>query len=522
MVVVIAYVGYTRTAGHFTYALDDAYIHMSLAKNLVTHGVMGATPFEFTSASSSPLWTLLLALVFKITGVHDVTPLILEVLVSIGLLVIADAALYRFGVRAIPRFLALFWIVFAAPLAPIVFGGMEHPLQILLDVAFVSATVGLMSSEDSSWNGRVVALLALAAGVGAIRYEGLVLVGVAALCIAARRRWSQAVALVAAGGLPAVLYGFWTMANGARFLPNPVLIKGLNSAGIGMLLQSPAAYAEEFARKWTTGYPLYLMVAACTLLLIVQWLNRRPLWSPAVLFPSVALLTSYVHLTVGDIGWFFRYEDYMVVLVGMSLIMQLVDLRPVLKMLRPASWAVLVVAVAFLAGGLLASANRGQVAFRSTAQAVKNIYDQQYQLAHFLKANPQYRSAAIGDLGAITYFNDDLRILDLEGLALNGVPVEEMGPERLSEARINQLVEDHGSQIAIVYPDYFTGQPASWKLVGSWTIENNLVTFGPEVTFLAIPPTDPDALARAMSEYSETQLPRDVRVVIEGQELSRW
>lgn len=59
------------TGANFAYALDDAYIHMAMAKNLAHHGVMGATRFEFTSSSSSPLWTLLLTVAFVVSGVRN-------------------------------------------------------------------------------------------------------------------------------------------------------------------------------------------------------------------------------------------------------------------------------------------------------------------------------------------------------------------------------------------------------------------------------------------------------------------
>ena len=50
-----------RTDGHFTYALDDAAIHLSMGDVLAHHGTWGVVPGEFQSASSSPLFTLLLA-----------------------------------------------------------------------------------------------------------------------------------------------------------------------------------------------------------------------------------------------------------------------------------------------------------------------------------------------------------------------------------------------------------------------------------------------------------------------------
>ena len=60
--------GLRATDGHLIYSLDDAYIHMAVAKNLARSGVWGCTPFHFSSSSSSLLWTLILGIANRLAG----------------------------------------------------------------------------------------------------------------------------------------------------------------------------------------------------------------------------------------------------------------------------------------------------------------------------------------------------------------------------------------------------------------------------------------------------------------------
>ena len=227
-----------------------------------------------------------------------------------------------------------------------------------------------------------------------------------------------------------------------------------------------------------------------------------------MLFPLIALGVSVIHLIVGDVGWFFRYEDYMVMLLGIGLITQLFDVFPLRAKPKPALVVVLVLAVLATGAAVLASARRGDVALRSTSSALKNIYDQQYQLAHFLKATSSsraWRSATWSPSRTST----TTCACSISGLALNGVPVAWLAGTTFTQRRSGELTERNGAQIAIVFPDYFD-VPAEWRQAGTWTIDNDLVTFGPTVAFYAIPPTDPAALAEAMRAYERTSLPADV------------
>ena len=66
------------------YALDDAYIHMAVARSLARHGVWGVTPYAFTSSTSSLAWPLLLALADLVVGVRAATPLVLNLAFAVA------------------------------------------------------------------------------------------------------------------------------------------------------------------------------------------------------------------------------------------------------------------------------------------------------------------------------------------------------------------------------------------------------------------------------------------------------
>src|SRR4051794_15766820 len=93
----IIVVALVRDRGVFTYGLDDPYIHMAIARNLVVHGLWGVTPDAFVSASSSPLWILILS-IFQLLGISlTVVPLLLNVLSATAILVLGYRESQREG-----------------------------------------------------------------------------------------------------------------------------------------------------------------------------------------------------------------------------------------------------------------------------------------------------------------------------------------------------------------------------------------------------------------------------------------
>src|SRR5205814_6441152 len=100
------------THGGFVYVLDDPYIHMAMAKHFATVGVWGITPYAFSSSSSSLLWTLLLAGVYRLGGVFELAPLVMTAAAASLLLAALELLLTRLGVPPAARCVALVAVVF--------------------------------------------------------------------------------------------------------------------------------------------------------------------------------------------------------------------------------------------------------------------------------------------------------------------------------------------------------------------------------------------------------------------------
>jgi hypothetical protein len=249
------------TDGHLVYALDDAYIHMAVAKTLANHGIWGCTPFHFSSSSSSLLWTLVLGAADRAFGVHDWTPLLLNVAFAIATLLVADVSMGRFGVPAVARASTLLGIVVAFPLSGMVLMGMEHILHLLLTIAFAAAAVLALTTPRAAESQpakrrRTLALCLLGALLGASRYEGLFLIGLVCLALLVRRQLARALSIGFSSLLPVVAFGAISVANGSYFLPNPLMVKavGETASPVSALFKPFGSEDLDFLR-WV-GYAL--------------------------------------------------------------------------------------------------------------------------------------------------------------------------------------------------------------------------------------------------------------------------
>ncbi|MBN1354120.1 MAG: hypothetical protein JW994_05600, partial [Candidatus Omnitrophica bacterium] len=261
--------------GHFVYVLDDGYIHMAMAKNFVKYGVWGITKYGFSSTSSSPLWALLLSVVYFIFGVNEIAPFLLNIIFGISVLVICYALCRKESFNSYMTFIILFSVLFFTPLIPVIFCGQEHILHILIAMPFLYFSAEALARENSGKRDLLV-LLVLSPLLTTVRYEGLFMLSVVCLLFFVKKKAEEALLLGITGFLPIVAYGFLSISKGWFFLPTSVLLKGsipdLSSWGSALLFMERGY--EKIAKS---VHILYLLIFSLVIA-VALFKKNRDLW----------------------------------------------------------------------------------------------------------------------------------------------------------------------------------------------------------------------------------------------------
>ncbi len=486
--------GLAQTDGKFIYPIDDTYIHMAIAKHFVQNGAWSVSSgLDFTSTTSSPLWTLLVAGSYAVFGVNELSPLLLN-LVFGSAAVVLSYNLLRKKVRPLTLTVLLVLIVLFVPLPILTLGGMEHTLHSWLSLWLLFAGAAYLHDPARNTRGQLILLMALSALVSSARYEGLFLVAIISLFLLLRRRVLPAFLIGGAGLLPVVGYGLLSLSHGWDFLPTSLMLKGntLSFSLVGIF-----EFLSRLPTNLLNAPHILLLLVAC--LIVWLWLEERGIpagWEKTLL--ALYLSDALLHMLFASTGWFYRYESYLV-LAG------LIVLACVLKPLLPAHGigsgrkALLGLALALLL--LFPLGWRSMKSFFDYPFASQNIYQQHYQMAMFLQTYYNGRSVAANDIGAINYYAD-IRCLDLYGLGTVEVTRAKRAGSFDSQMMVD-LVEQHGAQVLILYDITFAGQmPAQWIKVGEWTIPDKVVVGSDTLAFYAPSPAQVEEITAHLRDFS--------------------
>ena len=287
----------TRTGGTFTYAVDDAYIHLAIAKNMADHGVYGVTPYEFNAASSSIAWPPLLAGIRRVFGPGELAPLVLNVASASALVAVAGHALQREGAGKRLVFAMCLSIVLFVPLVPLVFVGMEHTLHALLVLLLAIEGARTLSGDSP----RPLALALLAAAAVSVRYESLFVLAPLVGFLALRRKWGLALGILAAGCAPMIAEGAFSLGHGAFFFPTSVLLK---RADVELSTTPLVVY-----RKLVENPHVLVLLALLGAAFGVRARRVDP-WEKRQVLLALGAMTMLLQVIFAQLGWMYRYEAY--------------------------------------------------------------------------------------------------------------------------------------------------------------------------------------------------------------------
>ncbi|MGC1782711.1 MAG: hypothetical protein WA708_09345 [Acidobacteriaceae bacterium] len=501
------------SGGQEFYALDDAYIHASIARHLVQDGNFGISPHAFAAASSSILWPLLPALCFWLFGVHAIIPLLLNAVFSLLTLWAAGYWLWKLVPSASATMIVGLQLVLLAsiPLLTLTFTGMEHTMQVLLTLWFLFLSARFLhrpvEAHLSNLRHRTAWLCLSAFLLVGSRYEGAFVVAAAALLLVLQKRFRVACGLLLAGSMAPVLFGIFSIVHGSHFLPNSLLLKAaVREARHPFQLRIIAELLSGYA--WISGTLPLLVVGM--FLLFRRW-NRGDNYSIGSIAVFVFVFSCGLHLDLAKLGWMWRYEAYLIASGIFALFVAAAENMTIasddISRRRPAAVAVLVIC------GLASLSFRAVQGTAAILPSIETIYDQQFQMAQFAREYYARDPIIANDVGAISFLGDH-RMIDVFGLGSIAVTNSRIN-HRYTPATLNAIALRGKASVAMVYSNWvrsLTGGMPHWTKVAEWnyTFGNSQVLNGRRVTFYAVLPKDVPYLKRSLQEYAQ-RLPSAVR-----------
>ncbi len=508
---IVIYLSSRNTNGEFVYSLDDAYIHLAYAKNLYLHNVWGITEHGFTSSSSSPAWTFLISGVFFLTGINELIPFVFNIFISVVLLLVLYNILTDHKLPSFFTGIVLIFTIVFTPLSIHIFSGMEHLLHAILTLMFINTAAEEYSGRDRSFTFVTPAklkLTLLSFLMMTVRYESIFPIFIAAILFILKKEIRLVLALTVSAVSGSSVFGLISVHNGRSFFPDSVMLKNNLFMSVSDLLnENPLEKIFVFVdmnKKF-----IFLFFVTCILLFII--LKKKKDFRNYISSSLIILLCTSLLQKLFVTSTFFRYDSYLFIsficfdAIAVNYILKSDPkiYRIILKPLssKPAVLILLLTAAYF---------SYKKFYIDNTVTAIKNIYEQQIQMAGFINEYYSGRSIALNDIGAVNFYAN-IYCTDLIGLGSTEIADAKLGGY-FNKQFLSELSKKNNVRIAIIYDEWFDRKnliPDEWKPAGKWKIQDNFICGSDEVTFYA---TSPDAFAELINDLRNFsgRLPADV------------
>lgn len=499
-VLFLAFYSAGLTEGKFFYTLDDPYIHMAIAKNFINSGTWGVTQHEFTSCSSSPLWTFLISVFYFAFGVNTITPFILNIVFAALTAVFAYKLIGNLTESIILKTIILLSVLFFGPFISVVFTGLEHSMYSFLIVTLIFYLYRIFGAFEKRKD--IYILIVLTSLLALTRYEGMFVAGAIFLVFLFKKRVSAGVGVLLSGLLPVIIIGTISVLKGWYFFPNSVMLKSpVEASDFGSVITS-LFNPDFFGILWAYKRILVLLVSPVFILIIYrrdEELNKlRPL--TFIFIVAVILQIQYAKL-----GSLMRYEMYIMVF-GI-----LINSISILKFIKGKNNRVRVPLILFLCLAVILFSVSTYRAAKDVPTAMTNIYQMQYQMSRFTDRYYKGGVIALNDIGAVNFYGE-IRCVDLWGLA-NRKVADLRRKQEYDTEKIFEICKDENVETAIIFESWYGkygGVPKSWLSAGKWTIPNNITCGADSVAFYATDSAGYLKLKENLMQFS-TELPKPIK-----------
>jgi hypothetical protein len=486
--------------GTYGYGLDDAYIHMAMAKNFARSGVWGVSPYEAVAASSSPGWLLVLSLFFKLFGPQEWIPLAINLAAAVSLAFILDQLIAPYATEKWVRTLWTSGIMLALPLPTFVAFGMEHTLQFVLVAGYFAFGRKMATADYRLTTKECLILTGLACCMVLVRVEDAIFLPLPAIWSLFKRdiRPAVASALGPAGALG--IYAVIARSQGFGLEPTSMMVKRTHLISAG-----GSALGGLFSKAWANwaDYPFLVPFFLFLVVLLVGFTLKPKGRGPQICMLATAVFAFVVHSLNGSFGWYYRYEGYLL-LFGLLAITCAAASIGAPERRRFATWGLALAGLFFLLP-------RAYAATEEAPELMMNIGCQQVQMGLFINQFYPGRNVLLNDIGGPSYYAD-FHLTDLVGLGTQEVALAKM-QHRYNAAYLSGLFRKRKIDIGIVYRDWLPPSTTPYPLVpvGTWSLPSRYVQVEQRVLFVAGNEREATVLRRRMRAF-EARLPKVVQV----------
>ena len=476
------------TENNFVYAISAPYIHMTIAKYFIMDGILSVDGETYSSASSAPLWMMVLSPFYKLLGAKLFVyfSAILNVIFQILTIVIIFKIVEKLTSQNLHYIYGIL-LILGTPFVTLTLGGAEHSLQIFLIIWFIYYFISYLQNEESGE--EKLKLLLLAPFIVFVRYEDFAFIVATAMVVAFYLRdWKFALSLLASSLIFVLIFAFWSaVILGIDPVPTSIIAK---------TTVSQLSFIEKFLVNLRQPHIVVLLTLNFAIFIMAFRKNSQPLFILSTIF----IMTLIAHLLFARLGWMFRYEAYLVTF-GLLNIIIYQHLFPLQK-----KW--FFVLLAFLLLGLAK-----QIAYSPiyASFSAKKIYEQKIQTANFVKEYYTASHLTTDNIGSIPYFSD-VKVFDIHGLT--NPEIITLKKQKIYTDKIKkELILKKNNEMIIAYGSRFKEESIEgYKKIVDWHVTNRLHSSDSVISFYSRDDKVEESYQK-IKLFSEEKLSQNVKVV---------